>query len=175
MAGPLIAEFASFDALRGAIPRVRAGGHRVLDAFTPFPVDGLAEDIGVVRAPIRPAMLAAGLIVAALAYLFQWYTAVIAYPLNTGGRPLHSWPAFLLVPFEVGVLAATIAGLVAFLWSCRLPRLNDPLFDVIGFERATQDRFFLLAQESETDSDSLALRRLLQNAGALVVSEVRSS
>jgi hypothetical protein len=175
MAGTLIAEFASPEALRGAIPQVRASGYRVLDAFAPFPVDGLAEDIGTVRAPIGRAMVVAGLAVAALAYFLQWYSAVIALPLNSGGRPLHSWPAFLLVPFEVGVLAATIAGLVAFLWSCRLPCLHDPLFEVIGFERASQDRFFLLAQQGEADGDSLALRRLLQNAGALVVSEVRTS
>jgi hypothetical protein len=175
MAGPLIAEFASSEALRSAIPQVRASGHRVLDAFAPFPIDGLAEDIGTVRAPIRPAMLLAGLAAAACAYLIQWYSAVIAYPLNVGGRPLNSWPAFLLVPFEVGVLAAAIAGLAAFLWSCRLPRLHDPLFEVIGFERATQDRFFLLAQQGEADGDGTALRRLLQTAGALMVSEVRSS
>ena len=83
--------------------------------------------------------------VAAFAFGLQWYSAVIAYPINSGGRPLNSWQVFWLVPFEVGVFAAALCGVIALFWSCGLPRLHHPLFEIPGFERATQDRFFLLA------------------------------
>jgi len=113
------------------------------------------------------------LAVAAFAFALQYYSAVFAYPINSGGRPLNSWPVFLLVPFEVGIFSAALAGILAFLWSCRLPRLHDPLFAIPGFERATQDRFFLLATADNNDDATLALRHLLEEAGALVVTEVR--
>ncbi|EJW12531.1 putative ABC-type Fe3+ transport system protein [Rhodovulum sp. PH10] len=171
--GKMLAEFTTPEALRRAVPTVRRAGHRVVDAFTPYPVEGLAEEIGPSRAPLRLVMLMVGLAVAIAAYLLQWYSAVIAYPMNTGGRPLHSWPVFLLVPFEIGMFTAALAGLVALFWSCGLPRLHDPLFAVPGFERATQDRFFLLAEAAASDQDGTALRHVLEDAGARVVTEVR--
>jgi hypothetical protein len=108
---------------------------------------------------------------AAFAYFLQWYSSVIDYPLNTGGRPLNSWPVFLLVPFEVGMLAAALSGLAAFLWTCRLPCLHHPVFDTTGFARATQDRFFLLAAQTGKEERSAALRELLKQSGALAVRE----
>lgn len=173
MTGPLLAEFRDPAALKAALAQVRRSGHRPLDTFTPFPVEGLDEDLGLGRSRIRTAMLLGGLGVAAFAYWLQWYSAVHDYPINSGGRPLHSWPVFLLVPFEVGVLGAALAGFLAFLWSCGLPRLHDPLFAVPGFERASQDRFFLLVAARASDRDGAGLRRLLEGAGALVVTQVR--
>jgi ActD protein len=174
MTGPLLAEFKDPAGLRSALSAVREAGHRLLDAFTPFPVEGLDEDLGIRPPRIRWAMLAAGLLVAAFAYGIQWWSAVYDYPINVGGRPLHSWPVFLLAPFEVSVLAAALAGFIAFLRACGLPRLHDPLFEVPGFERASQDRFFLLAQDT-FDENGLSLRHLLEHAGAVVVTEVRGS
>jgi hypothetical protein len=117
-------------------------------------------------------MLAGGLGMAALALALQWYSAVIDYPINSGGRPLNSWPVFLLVPFEVGIFAAALCGVLAFLWSCGLPRLHDPIFAIPGIERATQDRYFLLTAVQEGDGRP-DLRQLLEQAGAVVVTEVR--
>ena len=175
MTGPLLAEFRDPEALQASIAKVREAGHRALDAFTPYPVEGLAEVLGTPPSRLRPAMLAGGLAVAAFAFGVQWYSAVVDYPLNLGGRPLFSWQVFLLVPFEVGVFAAALSGVVAFLWSSGLPKLHDPLFGVPGFERATQDRFFLLARPSlEGDTPSVGLRHLLEEAGAAVVTEVRA-
>lgn len=174
MTGPLLAEFRDPASLRSALATVRGSGHRPLDAFTPFPVEGLDADLGEARPRLRWAMLATGLAVAAGAYAVEWWSAVHDYPFNVGGRPLHSWPVFLIAPFEVAVFAAALAGLIAFLRECGLPRLHDPLFEVPGFERATQDRFFLLARSASADADGLALRRLLEDSGALVVSEVRA-
>jgi hypothetical protein len=170
---PLVASFRTPEALLAALGRARAAGHRPLDALTPFPVEGLAERLGdpprAPRGAIRPAMLAAGLGAAALAYAVQWWSAVHDYPLNAGGRPLHSWPVFLLVPFEVGVLAAAVAGLVATLRACGLPRLHHPLFATPGIERASQDRFLLVV---EPVGDEAGLRTLLEAAGGDPVAAV---
>lgn len=173
MTVPFLAEFRDPPTLKAALGQVREGGHRVVDAFTPYPVEGLGPELETEVVHIRTAMLVGGIVVAALAYGLQWYSAVYAYPINSGGRPLHSWPVFLLVPFEVGVFGAALAGFLAFLWSCGLPRPHDALFEVPGFERASEDRFFLLAENAVSDRDGLGLRHLLEGAGALVVTQVR--
>jgi hypothetical protein len=173
MNGPLIAEFADPDALRAALALIKGSEHRALDAFTPYPVEGLAEELDMPPSRIRYAMLAGGLVVAACAFALQWYSAVIDYPMNSGGRPLNSWQVFLLVPFEVGVFAAALCGVIAFFRSCGLPRLHHPLFEIFGFERATQDHFFLLAAASDDGEAIRDLRHILETAGAKVVTEVR--
>ena len=172
MNGPLLAEFGDPDALLRAARLVRRDGHRAIDALTPFPLAEIDEVLDVEPSRIRSAMLIAGFGMAAFAYGLQWYSAAIDYPINVGGRPLNSWPVFLLVPFEVGMLAAALAGFIAFLMGCGLPRLHHPVFDVAGVERATQDRFFLLAQEAGGKPPN-ALRHLLEGSGALAVTEVR--
>ena len=93
---------------------------RAIDAFTPFAVEGLSEAIGVTRTShVRVAMFIGGVGTAALAYGIEWYSAVINYPINSGGRPLNSWPAFMLFPFALGILAAAIAGLIALFGATR--------------------------------------------------------
>lgn len=173
MSGTLIAEFPNPDALCAALRQVKKGGHHALDAFTPYPVKGLDAELDIRPSRIRYAMLAGGLAVAAFAFALQWYSAVVDYPLNSGGRPLNSWQVFLLVPFEVGVFAAALCGVVAFLRSCGLPRLHHPLFEISGFERATQDHFFLLVAAKQTNEAIGDLRKALEAAGATVVTEVR--
>lgn len=173
MSATFLAEFRDVERLRLAMARLREAHHAAIDTFTPYPVEGLEEQLGDPPSRIRLAMLLGGFGVAAFAFALQWYSAVIDYPLNSGGRPLNSWQVFLLVPFEVGVFAAALSGVIALLWSCGLPRLHHPLFDVPGFERATQDHYFLLAASSESRDGPLDLRHLLQDAGAVVVTEVR--
>jgi hypothetical protein len=168
----LMAEFDRSDRLIEAASALCEDGFAVVDAFTPFPIPEIEVFIDRDPSPLRTVMLAAGLAVAGVAFSLQWYSAAVAYPLNSGGRPLNSWPVFLLVPFEVGVLAAAIAGLCVLLWHCDLPRLHHPVFDIVGFERATQDRFFLLVSDAVQDNRR-SLRAALQSAGARVISEVR--
>lgn len=168
MTTPLLAEFETPDALVRAWRRARGEGHRALDAFTPFPLEELADAFGPSPWLIRPAMAVAGFGAAALMYALQWWSAVYDYPLNSGGRPLHSWPVFLLVPFEFGVLAAAVAGFAALLYTCGLPRLHHPLFVMPQFERASQDRFLLLVAPK---GDPAPLRALLEEAGASLVAE----
>jgi len=171
MTKPLLAEFSDAESLVSAAIRLKQQGHQLLDAFTPFRLPDL-DDVLPVRAPrVRLAMLFGGLAMAAFAYFLQWYSSVIDYPLNVGGRPLNSWPVFLLVPFEVGMLAAALSGFAAFLWICRLPRLHHPVFDTTDFARATQDRFFLLAAQTAEEDRDASLRDALRQAGALAVRE----
>lgn len=167
-----LAEFDDLERLLSTARRMRCGMGRVLDAYTPFAVPELA---GLVaenrRSSIGIAMLITGIIAAAFAFGLQWYSAVLSYPLNVGGRPLDSWPVFLLVPFEVALLASALAGVVAFLREGGLPRLYHPIFSVPAFERASQDRFFLLIAPLLPPSGD-DLRRSLVESGALSVSEV---
>jgi hypothetical protein len=171
MNAPLLAEFETAEKTVDAARRVVHAGHRPLDAFTPFSVAELSELIPRDRCRIRPLMLIMGLGTAAFAYWLQWYSAVFDYPLDVGGRALNSWPVFLLVPFEVAMLAAALAGFVTFLWECGLPRLYDSIFAVRGFERATQDRFFLLVQ-AQASAEPNALRHCLESLGAVSVTAV---
>ena len=109
---------------------------------------------------------------AALAYGLEYYSAVINYPYNSGGRPLDAWPAFMLVPFAVGILAAAIAGFIAFLWRAGCRGCIIPLFAVDGFERASQDRFFLAVERREPTIKFGAAIDFLRDAGATTIREL---
>ena len=106
------------------------------------------------KSHIRVAMFIGGVAMAAAAYGLEYYSSVINYPYNSGGRPLDAWPAFMLVPFAIGILVAAIAGFATLLVECGLPRLHHALFAVEGFERASQDRF-ILALERPADDDAM--------------------
>jgi hypothetical protein len=166
----MLAEFEAQDGALGALRALSARGHRALDAFSPYPAPALAEALDAPRPRLGPPMLVAGAASAAIAYAVEWWSAVVDYPLNVGGRALNSWPAFLVAPVEVGFLTAAVAGLIAMFREGGLPRLHHPAFQVAQFERATQDRFFVLA---ETAGSGPELRVCLEQAGALSVTELR--
>ncbi len=168
----LLAEFS--DERRFVEAARRAGGarYRLVDAYTPFPVDDILELIEHRRSRIRLAMFVSGVAMAALAYATEYYSAAIDYPYNSGGRPFDAWPAFMLVPFATGILVAAIAGFAAFLIETGLPRLHDPLFAVAGFERASQDRFVLAIERPDADEQRRRVIDLLRNAGATAIREV---
>lgn len=144
----ILARFASPEELLAALHRARAAGYTQIEAYTPFPVDGLDDALPRGHTPIGWIMLVAGVGGGSGAYALQ-YWATHDYPLNVGGRPLHSWPAFIPVTFELTVLTAAIVGVLALGWLCRLPRLNHPVFEAPGFERASQDRYFLLIRADD--------------------------
>ena len=168
----IIAEFGNPEALSDAARRMRHEGFKPLDALTPCPVESLDETLGLKQSPIRWPMLIAAIGVAAFAYGLESWSAILAYPIDSGGRPLNSWPIFLLVPFEVGVLAAGLAGFIALLVLCGLPRLNHPLFDWDAIERATDDRYFLLMAAPENEQENDRLRGLLSGDKALRIREM---
>ena len=145
MSGYLLAEFATSKEAADAARAAHESGHTPQDVLTPNPIEGIVEHI----AP-RPggrigwAMFVAGAMGAASGYLLQWYSAVIDYPIDSGGRPMNSWPAFLLVPYECAILAASVVGLLTWMWMCGLPKPFHPLFAAAVTERAVQDRYLLV-------------------------------
>lgn len=166
----LLAEFRDPETLLDAARRARDAGWRGLDAHVPFAIEGLSEALGLGRTRIRLAMLIGGVLSGAFVYWLQWYSAVLNYPVNSGGRPLHSWPVFLIPTFEATILGATLTGIVAFLVSTGLPRLHHPAFAAHGFGRASQDRFFLAVADPAVDATRLAAA--LDGLGPLSIREV---
>jgi hypothetical protein len=168
----LLAEFADSRRFVEAARRARSADYMLVDAYTPFPVEGVHDLLAHRRSRIRVAMFIGGIATAAGAYGLEYYSAVVNYPYNSGGRPLDAWPAFMLVPFATGILVAAIAGFTAFLLECGLPRLHYPLFAVEGFERASQDRF-VLAIERPADNDGLrGALEFFRAGGATAIREV---
>lgn len=172
MSGTVIAEFARADEMVEAARLARAADVRLIDAYSPYPVDALVGLIGGHATAVRGAMLAGGVGVAACAYGLEWWSAVVNYPVNSGGRPLDSWAAFLMFPFSIGILAAAVCGLVALFVVADLPRLHHPVFAVEGFERMSQDRFALELALPDADARRRDMLDRLQRAGAVSIREV---
>lgn len=168
-----LAEFGTADAMVAAARAAAAQGFVVRDALTPYPAPSVNAAINQRPPRLRPPMAMAGFGVALFAFALESWTAVYAYPFNSGGRPPFSWPVFILVPFEVGVLAAGAAGFVAFLLCCGLPGLHHPIFEAPGIERASTDRFFLILERPPEDR-SAALDAMLWSAGAMSIGETNA-
>lgn len=166
-----VARFTTPEEFRAALRDLRAAGYTRLEANLPFAVGGLEELLPGRPTPIARIVLAAGLVGGGGGYFLQWY-ATRDFPLNVGGRPIHSWPAFVPVTFELVVLTASIVGVLAVLWLTRLPRLDHPIFGATGIERATQDRFFLCVRADDPLFDAGELAARLARAGAEFVEEV---
>jgi Protein of unknown function (DUF3341) len=166
----LLAEFSDSSRFVDAARRADAR-YRLVDAFTPFPVEAVNE-LFEHRSRIRVSMFIGGLAMAIFTYALEYFSAAINYPYNSGGRPLNAWPAFMLVPFAVGILVAAIVGFTRFLIECGLPRLYHPLFPVEGFEYASQDRFVLAIARPDDDDDSRRAIDFLRRAGAAAIREV---
>jgi len=168
----LLAEFASAEGLLQAVHRARRAGFQRLEAYSPFAVEGLDEALGGSSDHVPIITLLGGILGAAAGYLLQWYSATINYPLNVGGRPLDSWPAFLPVTFEIAVLGAAFAALIGMLLHNGLPRLMHPLFELEEFSRASSDRFFLCVRSEDPLFDPERTRSFLQSPQTLAVLEV---
>jgi Protein of unknown function (DUF3341) len=151
----LIAEFDRPEALIEAARAAQQAGYTHLDAFSPFPLRQLEDALGCKASALPYIAFAAALIGGILQYYAQYWMNAVDYPLNVGGRPLHSWPAFVPGPLIVSILWAGIATFVAMLWAMGLPRPHHPVFAVADFERASQDRFFLwiMAEDPRFERD----------------------
>lgn len=169
----LLAEFDSPEALMAAAREAREAGYRRLDAFTPFPVEGLARVLNIPRPRISRVGLFGGIAGAALALLMQFYVNY-DYPLNIGGRPVYAVSAFAVVTFELTILFSALSMIAAMLWQNGLPRLNYPVFAASRFHLATRDRFFLCVRGDDPGFDAREISTFLKKAGALSVELVPS-
>ena len=159
-----LAQFASVPALLAAVRQLRMDGYTRLEAYTPFAVEGLAEALGPVRNRIPLLMLLGGLAGGFGTLALQWYAAVIDYPIDVGGRPDASWPAFIPAALEMTILCAALAGVIGMLVGSGLPRLNHPLFNSGRFEAASRDGFFVLLR---ADDPRYEIDRVLHDFGRL--------
>jgi hypothetical protein len=169
----LLAEFADAEQLRGAALRARQEGEYTrLDAYSPFRIDGLAAALDKPPVHVPFWTLLGGILGGGSTYLLEWYSAVIDYPINVGGRPTFSWPAFIPEALEMTILWAAIFGVGAMLLGNGLPRLHHPLFAMPAFDRASNDRFFLLVRADDPRFHLLGCRAFLESLGPLSISEV---
>jgi hypothetical protein len=167
----LAAEFETHEQLVRAAEQSHAAGFRRMDAYAPFPVDGLAEALGKKnRIPLL--VLLGGIVGGTSAYFMQWFASVVSYPINVGGRPLHSWPAFVPITFELTVLGAALTAFFGSLILNGLPRPYHPMFNLPEFERASQDRFFLCIEATDAQFDLVDTREFLIGLAPLTINEV---
>lgn len=168
----LMAEFSTPEAVKKAAERVHGAGYKKLDAYTPFPVHGLADAVGEPRTRLPLIVLLGGLTGALLGFGMQYFANVHHYPMNIGGRPLNSWPAFIPITFECTILFAAFSAVFGMLGLNKLPMPYHPVFNVPEFGRASQDKFFLCVKANDPNFDQEQTRRLLQDCDAEAVYEV---
>ena len=169
----LVAVFEQPGQLIAAAERARAEGYRRMDAYTPFPVHGLPEALGHRGVRLPWIVLIGGIIGAVLGYLMQYYAAAIDYPLNIGGRPYHSWPAFIPVTFEMTILFAALAAVLGMLALNGLPEPYHPLFNVPSFELASRTHFFLCIEATDPKFDLQQTKHFLERLEPIEISEVQ--
>jgi Alternative complex III, ActD subunit len=170
----MMAEFGNQDELLEAARNAYKAGYRRLDAFAPSPVEGLAEAIGFHHTRIAALTLIGGICGGLGAFALQYYINVINFPLNIGGRPYNSWPAFIPVTFELTVLGAALATVVGLLALNGLPKPYHPVFNVPNFARATSDRFFLCIMAEDPKFDTVETRDFLTGLNSSGVYEIPS-
>ncbi|MFO7169798.1 MAG: DUF3341 domain-containing protein [Chloroflexota bacterium] len=170
----LVAQFDDPDKLIQAAAQARSAGYTKLDAFSPIPLHGLEEALGLRRTRLPWLIFAGGLAGAAGIFALATWVNLVAYPINIGGRPLFSWPAFIPITFEGMVLLASFAAVFGMILLNGLPMPYHPVFNTPNFERATTDLFFLAVESSDPQFDLTKTRQFLESLGAQQVSSVNN-
>ncbi len=171
----VLAVFETPEAVRAAAAHLRRAGFRAFEAYTPYPVEGLDEAIHPGRRTFLPLVMFVGAVVgAAYGFWIQYWDEALNYPLNVGGRPYNSWPAFVVSAFEFMLLISVTAGLVGMLAASRLPRLHHPIFEATSFARASRDRFVICIEAADPGFDPDSVRRMFVELGAERIEEVRA-
>ena len=168
----LMAEFTDPEALLAATRRAFADGYRHMDAYSPLPIEGLAEALGFYKTRVPLIVLIGGIVGCVGGFYLQYWIAVIDYPINVGGRPFNSWPSFIPVTFELTVLLAALFALFGLLALNRLPMPYHPVFNVERFELASRNRFFLCIEATDPKFDDEATRRFLESVKSQGVYQV---
>jgi len=168
----VMGEYAESEKLLAAAKTARALGYRALDAYAPFPVEGLDEALELPDSPMPLIILVGGIAGCATGYGLQYWASVLSYPLNSGGRPLNSWPAFIPVTFELTILFAALAAVFGMILINGLPLPYHPVFNVPRFSLASKSRFFLVVEARDPLFQAAAARTFLEESGAEEVYDV---
>ena len=168
----LMAEFDNPSDAVAAARRVYEEGYRRIDAFSPYPVEELSEAIGVHSTKMPLVVLVGGILGGLAGYLMQFYLHVYYFPLNVGGKPYHSWPAFIPITFECTVLGAALFAVFGMFALNGLPEPYHPVFNVPDFGLASRDRFFVLVESTDPRFDREQTAALLKSLGPREVSDV---
>jgi hypothetical protein len=168
----LMAEFESPGELVAAAERARLAGYRKFDAYSPIPIEELNDAMGFKRTRLPLLVLLGGIAGGLGGYGLEYWASAIAYPMNIGGRPFHSWPQFIPVTFETTVLGAALTAFVG-MWALNgLPQPYHPVFNVPAFERASRDRFFLVIESADPRFDREQTQKFLLDLHPVGVSDV---
>jgi hypothetical protein len=149
----VIAEFADAQSLLDAAHATRAAGYKDVDAYSPFPIHGLAEASGFHRSGLSAVVLTMGVMGGLGGFAMCWFANVVQYPLNIGGKPFNSWPAWIPITFECTILLAAFGAVFGMLALNGLPMPYHPVFNVKRFDQASRDRFFLVVQSRDPKFD----------------------
>jgi len=168
----IMAEFATPTDLIEAAEKTRAAGYRRMDAFTPYPIEQVWEAIGHHRSRVPLLVLIGGLLGCVGGYALQYWVSAIEYPLDIGGRPYNSWPAFIPVTFEMTILVAGLFAVVGMLALNGLPTPHHPVFNVPRFALASRDRYFLCIERRDRKFDRAGVRAFLEGLGPTEVWDV---
>jgi hypothetical protein len=168
----LMAEFDDPNALVAAAQLARAEGYRQMDAYSPFPIEELHEALALPHTRLPLIVLIGGLVGCIGGYALQYWAAAVAYPLNVGGRPLHSWPAFIPITFECTILVAALSAVFGMLALNGLPMPYHPVFNVPRFALASRNRFFLCIEARDAKFDLERTRAFLETLKPREVSTV---
>ena len=168
----VMAEFDSPTALVNAARAARDKGYRKLDAYSPFPIGELSDVLDLHKNRLPLIVLAGGIVGGMVGYLMQYYVTVWDFPINIGGRPLHSWPAYIVITFEMTILLAAISAVMGLLALCGLPMFYHPAFNVPRFALASRNRFFLSIEATDPLFDARATSEFLETLEPKEVSEV---
>jgi hypothetical protein len=168
----LMAEFDNPTAVVEAARTTYDAGYRRINAYSPYPIEELAEAIGFHKTRLPVIVLIGGIIGGLVGYGLQYYVAVIDYPLNVGGRPFHSWPSFIPITFEMTVLFAAFSAVFGMLALNKLPMPYHPVFNAPRFALASRDRFFLVIEARDPKFDHDATWKFMESLNPKEVVDV---